>query len=126
MINHLYFYVILIYDVKRGKGMKEIKFEKLVRNRIVESIKNQGDEPVYRVLDDNEYEMLLERKLDEEVSEYHQDKTLEELADIMEVVVSLCAAKGYTTKDLIEIYQKKHEEKGGFSDKIYLISKITK
>ena len=106
--------------------MKEIKFEKLVRDRIVESIKNQGDEPVYRVLDDEEYEVLLERKLDEEVSEYHQDKTLEELADIMEVVVSLCAAKGYTTKDLIEIYQKKHEEKGGFSDKIYLISKITK
>ena len=37
--------------------MKEIKFEKLVRDRIVESIKNQGDEPVYRVLDDEEYEV---------------------------------------------------------------------
>ena len=106
--------------------MKEIKFEKLVRDRIVESIKNQGDEPVYRVLEDDEYEVLLERKLDEEVTEYHQDKTLEELADVMEVVVALCAAKGYSIEELIEIYQKKHEEKGGFSDKIYLISKIIK
>ena len=106
--------------------MKEIKFEKLVRDRIVESIKNQGDEPVYRVLEDDEYEVLLEYKLDEEVREYHQDKTLEELADIMEVVVALCIAKGYSTEELIEIYQKKHEEKGGFLDKIYLISKIIK
>ena len=106
--------------------MKEIKFEKLVRDRIVESIKNQGDEPVYRVLEDDEYEVLLEYKLDEEVREYHQDKTLEELADVMEVVVALCAAKGYSTEELIKIYQKKHEEKGGFSDKIYLISKIIK
>ena len=106
--------------------MKEIKFEKLVRDRIVESIKNQGDEPVYRVLDDEEYEVLLERKLDEEVSEYHQDKTLEELADIIEVVLSLCAAKGYSTNELIQIYKKKHEEKGGFKDKIYLVSKIVK
>ena len=106
--------------------MKEIKFEKLVRDRIVESIKKQGDKPVYRVLEDDEYEVLLERKLDEEVREYHQDKTLEELADVMEVVVALCAAKGYSTEELIEIYQKKHEEKGGFSDKIYLISKIIK
>ena len=106
--------------------MKEIKFEKLVRDRIVESIKKQGDEPVYRVLEDDEYEVLLERKLDEEVREYHQDKTLEELADVMEVVVALCAAKGYSIEELIEIYQKKHEEKGGFSDKIYLISKIIK
>ena len=106
--------------------MKEIKFEKLVRDRVVESIRNQGDEPVYRVLEDDEYEVLLERKLDEEVSEYHQDKTLEELADVMEVVLALCAAKGYSTQDLIEIYHKKHDEKGGFSDKIYLISKIVK
>ena len=106
--------------------MKEIKFEKLVRDRIVESIKNQGDEPVYRVLDDEEYEVLLEKKMDEEVSEYHQDKTLEELADIIEVVLSLCAAKGYSTNELIQIYKKKHEEKGGFKDKIYLVSKIVK
>ena len=106
--------------------MKEIKFKKLVRDRIVESIKNQGDEPVYRVLDDEEYEVLLERKLDEEVSEYHQDKTLEELADIIEVVLALCASKGYSTNELIQIYKKKHEEKGGFKDKIYLVSKIVK
>ena len=106
--------------------MKEIKFEKLVRDCIVESIKNQGDEPVYRVLDDEEYEVLLERKLDEEVSEYHQDKTLEELADIIEVVLSLCAAKGYSNNELIQIYKKKHEEKGGFNNKIYLVSKIIK
>ena len=106
--------------------MKEIKFEKLVRDRIVESIKNQGDEPVYRVLDDEEYEVLLERKLDEEVNEYHHDKTLEELADIIEVVLSLCAVKGYSTNELIQIYKKKHEEKGGFNDKIYLVSKIIK
>ena len=106
--------------------MKEIKFEKLVRDRIVESIKKQGDEPTYRVLGDEEYEMLLERKLDEEVSEYHQDNTLEELADIIEVVLSLCGAKGYSTNELIQIYKKKHEEKGGFSEKIYLISKIIK
>ena len=106
--------------------MKKIFYNKLVRNRIPELIEAQNESPDYIILEDEYYEKMLEEKLDEEVREYHQDKTIEELADILEVVIALCESRGFSKEELIKIYQNKHQEKGGFSDKIYLLSKTIK
>ncbi|MBP3398281.1 MAG: nucleoside triphosphate pyrophosphohydrolase [Erysipelotrichaceae bacterium] len=106
--------------------MKKILYNKLVRNRIPELIESKFEFPEYIILDDESYERMLEEKLDEEVREYHQDKTIEELADILEVVIALCESRGFSKEELIKIYQNKHQEKGGFSDKIYLVSKTIK
>lgn len=100
-----------------------MNFNKLVRDNIPEIIAKNGEKAIIRKLEDNEYRYCLEKKLDEEVSEYHESKKLEELADILEVVYSLCEANGYTVNDLLLTYQKKHNERGGFSKKIFLISK---
>ena len=102
---------------------KNIFFNKLVRDRIPEIIEEQGYECDCRILNNDEFSVLLEHKLDEEVQEFHHDQSLEELADILEVVISLCENKGYTKEELINTYLKKQKEKGGFSRKIYLISK---
>ncbi len=106
--------------------MKKILYNKLVRNRILELIEAQNESPEYIILDDESYEKMLEEKLDEEVREYHHDKTIEELADILEVVIALCESRGFSKEELIKIYQNKHQEKGGFYDKIYLVSKTIK
>ena len=106
--------------------MKKILYNKLVRNRIPELIEAQNESPDYIILDDESYEKMLEEKLDEEVREYHQDKTIEELVDILEVVIALCESRGFSKEELIKIYQNKHQEKCGFSDKIYLVSKTIK
>ena len=102
---------------------QKIFFNKLVRDQIPEIIESQQYKCEYKILSDEEYSVLLEKKLDEEVQEFHCDKTLEELADILEVTFSLCESIGYSKDDLMNLYHKKHLEKGGFSKKIYLISK---
>ena len=71
--------------------------------------------------DDNTYS--LEKKLDEEVGEYHRDKNAEELADILEVVFALADDIGCSREKLMEIYQHKHDARGGFSQRCFLISK---
>ena len=76
-----------------------------------------------RVLDDDEYVFHLEAKLDEEVGEYHRDKNAEELADILEVVFALADNMGCSQNELMDIYQRKHDSRGGFRDRIFLISK---
>ena len=98
-------------------------YNKLVRDKIPQIIEQQGEVAIVRVLDDDEYVRHLEAKLDEEVGEYHRDKNLEELADILEVVFALAEAIGCSKEALLECYQKKHETRGGFRDRVFLISK---
>ena len=96
-------------------------YNKLVRDNIPKIIENNGEIPNYRVLEDQEYLAALEKKLDEEVGEYHRDKTAEELADILEVIYALAESKGLSKEELLQIYQKKHNERGGVSKKLLLL-----
>lgn len=98
-------------------------YNKLVRDKIPEMIRAQGETPHVRVLETDEYIRCLEDKLNEEVSEYHRDKTPEELADILEVVYALAQARGCTVEQLQEIFRNKHDARGGFHDRIFLVSK---
>ena len=97
-------------------------YNKLVRDKIPELIEKQGETPSIRVLEREEYFRHLEQKLDEEVGEYHRDKSVEELADILEVVYALAASIGCTKEELNDVYRKKHEARGGFEKRILLIS----
>ena len=100
-----------------------IEYHKLVRDKIPQIIEQCGEKPNIRILREEEYLRLLEAKLDEEVGEYHRDKNAEELADILEVVFALADSIGCSREALMEVYQKKHDARGGFSEKIFLISK---
>ena len=98
-------------------------YNKLVRDKIPEIIRQQGEIPNCRILDQKEYLYFLEQKLDEEVGEYHRDQNVEELADILEVVFSLADGIGSCREELMDVYQRKHDDRGGFHDRIFLISK---
>ncbi len=110
-----------IDDYKKGLDM--VLYNKLVRDRIPDIIISNGEIPITRVLDDAEYSALLENKLDEEVAEFHECRNIEELADILEVVYALSEVQGYSVDELLNVYQKKHNDRGGFSEKIFLIGK---
>ena len=43
---------------------------------------------------------MLDAKLNEELSEYQESKTLEELADLLEVMRSVIRARGWTWEQL--------------------------
>jgi len=98
-------------------------YNKLVRDKIPAIIDENGETPHIRRLSDDEYAALLEQKLDEEVAEFHTDKNAEELADILEVVFALADQLGCSREKLMEIYQHKHAVRGGFAERIFLISK---
>lgn len=97
-------------------------YNKLVRDKIPQIIEENGGKAETRILSDEEYRICLERKLDEEVAEYHRDQNAEELADILEVLYALASSIGCSREELMEIYQNKHEARGGFAEKILLIS----
>ena len=97
-------------------------YNKLVRDKIPQIIEEKGGKAEIRILDQEEFRLFLEKKLDEEVGEYHRDQNAEELADILEVVYALAASIGCTREELEDIYQKKHDARGGFEKKILLIS----
>ena len=94
-------------------------YNKLVRDRIPDIIRASGKEPVIRTLDDGEYFRCLNEKLDEEVAEFHADRTVEELADILEVVYALAEAHGCSREQLQQIFDAKHTARGGFKKRIY-------
>jgi predicted house-cleaning noncanonical NTP pyrophosphatase (MazG superfamily) len=92
---------------------------KLVRDKIPEIIQASGATPLTRILETEEYLSCLETKLDEEVQEFHESKSPEELADILEVVYALAAAHGCSREQLQQIFDAKHTARGGFKKRIY-------
>jgi len=102
-------------------GFAEMRFDKLVRDKIPEVVKNKYlKTPVIHIAKKSEYEECLKNKLQEEVAEFLVDNNEEELADILEVVYALASVKNIGKAQLEEIRKKKFEERGGFEKKIIL------
>ena len=94
---------------------------KLVRDKIPEIIRNDGKKPIIEILSNEDYLIELDKKLNEEVAEYQADKSIEEMADILEVLFAVCEARGHSVEELLKVKDAKREKRGGFKDKIYWI-----
>ena len=106
--------------------MSNIKFyNKLVRDKIPEIIESNGAKCTTAVVSESTYLDLLDMKLYEELTEFQADHSQEELADMLEVMMAVARAHGYDWNHILEIRTKKHEERGGFSNRIVLISTET-
>lgn len=97
-----------------------MKYNKLVRDRIPEIIANRGVTPITHLADDVEYWETLKAKLREEVDEFIEDSTDEELADILEVLNAIYEFRGVDVNALEELRMKKAKERGAFNDKVIL------
>lgn len=100
--------------------LKSITYNKLVRDRIPEIIKKSGNICVTEILSDEEYIEMLDKKLDEELAEYHKDKNVEELADLLEVIYACAQARGFSLEELENVRATKADKRGVFKDKIFL------
>lgn len=100
--------------------MPTITRNKLVRDKIPDIIKSAGKHAVTRVLTDEEYLAELDRKLTEVCAEYQAYKSFEEMADVLEVLYAIAAARGYSVEELERVRAEKAEKRGGFADKIFL------
>ena len=98
-------------------------YNKLVRDKIPNIIKEKKETPVVKILDDDEYKEALEKKLYEEYQEVIKasgEDRVEELADMLEIIKALAKLENKTLDDVIEIANKKVDKRGAFEEKIFL------
>ena len=100
--------------------MSTIRYNKLVRDRIPEIITNSGKQCECSTLSDDEYITMLDAKLNEELAEYQESKSMEELADILEVIRAVAIARGSSPEEVESIRKTKAQNRGGFEKKILL------
>ncbi|WP_339226065.1 nucleoside triphosphate pyrophosphohydrolase [Oceanobacillus sp. FSL K6-2867] len=100
-------------------------YNKLVRDRIPEIIKDSGKDLKTETLNHDRYILELKKKLSEEMIEYQSASTkkeqLEELADILELIHSLLHVHGASFEELEQIRADKAAERGSFDEKTFLI-----
>lgn len=98
-------------------------YNKLVRDKIPNIIKEKKETPVVKILDDLEYKEALEKKLYEEYQEVIEasgEDRVEELADVLEIIKALAKLENKTLEDVIKVANKKVDKRGGFEEKIFL------
>lgn len=82
---------------------------KLVRDLIPKIILKSGRIPVTYIAEACEYKELLKNKLLEEVAEFLQGEHIEAVADILEVLETICNINNYKLKDILKIKKQKKE-----------------
>lgn len=98
-------------------------YNKLVRDKIPDIIKENGENPIVKILSDEEYKIELEKKLQEELDEVLLAcgiDRIEELGDMLEVMIALANLDNKDLDAIIKICEEKRKKRGGFKKKIYL------
>lgn len=95
-------------------------YNSLVRDKITDIIEAEVRMAKCRILDENEYRLKLNKKLQEEVKEYLEDNNVEELADIVEVIYGILNSMDVSIKEFEKIRINKQEKRGAFEKRIYL------
>lgn len=110
----------ILMKKERGRAMERIRYHKLVRDRIPEIIRAGGGSCVTETLTEADYITMLDLKLTEELNEYQESKSLEELADLLEVMHAVAEARGSSMAEVEAIRLRKREDRGGFAGRLML------
>ena len=100
-----------------------VTYNKLVRDRVPEIIRQDGHRAVTRVLDHDGFLAELLAKLVEEAQEARAasaDDLPAELADVLEVLQAAVTAAGMTWEELLAVAEGKRARRGGFSRQLFL------
>lgn len=97
-----------------------MKYNKLVRDKIPDYIRKKGGNPIYRTANEAEYWAKLKEKLLEEVKEFSNDESLNEFADIMEVLDAIARHKKFDQQEIEKVRTEKSQERGIFEKRIIL------
>jgi predicted house-cleaning noncanonical NTP pyrophosphatase (MazG superfamily) len=93
---------------------------KLVRDSIPQIMLEKGKSPKTHIANDEEFEEALIQKLKEELKEVEEDRNIEELADLIEVALTLAKHYGATEEEISKIRKEKNNKNGRFEKRIIL------
>lgn len=97
------------------------RYNKLVRDKIPDIIRQNGSDCSIRVLSLDEFCAALDQKLKEEMKEYEESKSIEELCDVVEVIRAIVDAQGISWEAFEDSRKTKYNERGAFDNRIMLI-----
>lgn len=100
--------------------MSTVKYNKLVRDFIPDIITASGKTCTTTILSTVDYIIMLDNKLNEELAEYQESKSMEELADLLEVIRAVAVARGSSIEEVEQIRQNKAAKRGGFEKRLLL------
>lgn len=100
----------------------KIQYDKLVRDKIPEVIIASGKRPITNIIPSHEMSAALDRKLQEEVREYLESHSIEEMADMLEVLHGIIFHLGIPWEEVEKARLRKRDERGGFEKGIRLLS----
>lgn len=98
-----------------------IHYDKLVRDKIPSVIEAAGKIAVTDTIPREDMQAALDRKLQEEVKEYLESHSVEEMADVLEVLHGIAFHSGIDWNQIEAERLRKNEERGGFEKGIHLI-----
>jgi predicted house-cleaning noncanonical NTP pyrophosphatase (MazG superfamily) len=100
--------------------MSVVKYNKLVRDKIIEIIEADGKKAEFQLVKGKELYNYLIQKLQEEVDEFKEDGTAEELTDILELIEAFIGILGLDWEKIFEIKEEKAIKRGKFNKGIIL------
>ena len=98
-----------------------IRYDKLVRDKIPSIIEASGKTAVTDRIPPENMPAALDRKLQEEVKEYLESHSVEEMADLLEVLHGIAFHAGIDWSRIEAERLRKKEEHSGFEKRIRLI-----
>jgi len=106
--------------VHDGRSESIKVYNKLIRDKIPQIIEQSGKQAIIEKVSGKEYLDLLNAKLGEELQEYLDSQSVEELADLVEVVYAILDHKEVSRLEFECIRKQKVEKRGAFQDKLLL------
>jgi predicted house-cleaning noncanonical NTP pyrophosphatase (MazG superfamily) len=108
--------------MKSIKSTRTFKLNKLVRDKVYDSMVELGQKVVYRKLSDRQVVNELKAKIIEEANELDpkSSKLVKELADTLEALEQMASVSGISYKKLRSVQLSTRQQRGKFDRKIFI------
>lgn len=108
----------------RMRNMKKIYYNKLIRDKIPEIIREKGSDCKTKTLSSVDFYKELVKKVSEEASGIlgakNKKELISEIADVLDVINEIKKVKKITSKQILRTQEENNKRKGGFKKHIYL------